>query len=80
MSLLSSILFVLDLLAAFDAANNKLLISKMVEMLISRSVLFWFISYLNDSRYQINWKGLHALFHWGPTGIGSWTFTTFLLH
>lgn len=50
MSLLNSILFVLDLLAAFDAANNKLLISKMVEMLISRSVILWFISYLDDSR------------------------------
>jgi len=62
-SLFNSVLFVLDLLAAFDAANNILLISKMVEMLISRSVLLCFISYLDDSRYQVNWKGLHALLH-----------------
>jgi hypothetical protein len=56
-SSLSSVLILLDLSAAFDTVNHKLLISTLAEMGISGTALSWFVSYLTDRSYQVSWKG-----------------------
>ncbi|KAJ8372977.1 hypothetical protein AAFF_G00272580, partial [Aldrovandia affinis] len=50
---LSSALLLLDLSAAFDIVDHRILLSSLVEMGISDSALTWFESYLADRSYQV---------------------------
>ncbi|KAJ8353124.1 hypothetical protein SKAU_G00206910, partial [Synaphobranchus kaupii] len=71
-SSLSSVLILLDLSAAFDTVNHKLLISTLAEMGISGTGHFslsWFVSYLTDRSYQVSWKGSVSAPHPLSTGV-----------
>ncbi|KAJ8369183.1 hypothetical protein SKAU_G00092110 [Synaphobranchus kaupii] len=68
-SSLSSVLILLDLSAAFDTVNHKLLISTLAEMGISGTALSWFVSYLTDRSYQVSWKGSVSAPHPLSTGV-----------
>ncbi|KAJ8349141.1 hypothetical protein SKAU_G00277300 [Synaphobranchus kaupii] len=68
-SSLSSVLILLDLSAAFDTVNHKLLISTLAEMGISGTALSWFVWYLIGRSYQVSWKGSISAPHPLSTGV-----------
>ncbi|KAJ8414324.1 hypothetical protein AAFF_G00051940 [Aldrovandia affinis] len=65
---LSSVLL-LDLSAAFDTVDHRILLSSLVEMEISGSALTWFESYLADRSYQVAWRGSLSSPHTLSTGV-----------
>ncbi|KAI4883189.1 hypothetical protein NFI96_029397, partial [Prochilodus magdalenae] len=54
---LSSVLILLDLSAAFDTVNHKILLSVLTNLGITGTTWKWFESYLEDRHYQVTWKG-----------------------
>ncbi|KAJ8335100.1 hypothetical protein SKAU_G00407390 [Synaphobranchus kaupii] len=68
-SSLSSVLILLDLSAAFNMVNHKLLIPTLTEIGISGTALSWFVSYLTDRSYQVSWKGSVSAPHPLSTGV-----------
>ncbi|KAI4903791.1 hypothetical protein NFI96_028861 [Prochilodus magdalenae] len=54
---LSSVLILLDLSAAFDTVNHKILLSVLTDFGITGTAWKWFESYLEDRRYQVAWNG-----------------------
>ncbi|KAJ8353048.1 hypothetical protein AAFF_G00115190 [Aldrovandia affinis] len=66
---LSSVLLLLDLSAAFDTVDHRILLSSLVEMGISGSALTWFESYLADRSYQVAWRGSLSSPHTLSTGV-----------
>ena len=54
---LSSVFILLDLSAAFDTVNHRILLSSLSKMGVSGSALAWLTSYLNDRSYQVSWRG-----------------------
>ncbi|XP_064191712.1 dual specificity mitogen-activated protein kinase kinase 5 isoform X2 [Anguilla rostrata] len=68
-SRLSSVLILLDLSAAFDTVNHKILLSTLAGMGIAGTALSWFASYLADRTYQVTWKGSASASHPLVTGV-----------
>ncbi|KAJ8391889.1 hypothetical protein AAFF_G00083600, partial [Aldrovandia affinis] len=66
---LSSALLLLDLSAAFDTVDHRILLSSLVKMGISGSALTWFESYLADRSYQVAWRGSLSSPHTLSTGV-----------
>ncbi|KAI4893115.1 hypothetical protein NFI96_020622 [Prochilodus magdalenae] len=54
---LSSVLILLDLSAAFDTANHKILLSVLTDLGITGTAWKWFESYLEDRHFQVAWNG-----------------------
>ena len=54
----SAVLILLDLSAAFDTVNHRLLLDGLAKLGITGTALKWFNSYLSDRTYQVSWKGL----------------------
>ncbi|KAI4880757.1 hypothetical protein NFI96_025941, partial [Prochilodus magdalenae] len=54
---LSSVLILLDLSAAFDTVNHKILLSVLTDLGITGTAWKWFESYLEDRHYQVTWNG-----------------------
>ncbi|KAI4893312.1 hypothetical protein NFI96_034410 [Prochilodus magdalenae] len=54
---LSSVLILLDLSAAFDTVNHKILLSVLTDLGIAGTAWKWFESYLEDRHYQVTWNG-----------------------
>ncbi|KAI4903582.1 hypothetical protein NFI96_001005 [Prochilodus magdalenae] len=54
---LSSVLILLDLSAAFDTVNHKILLSVLTDLGITGTAWKWFKSYLEDRHYQVTWNG-----------------------
>ncbi|KAI4895171.1 hypothetical protein NFI96_005324, partial [Prochilodus magdalenae] len=54
---LSSVLILLDLSAAFDTVNHKILLSVLTNLGITSTAWKWFESYLEDRHYQVAWNG-----------------------
>ncbi|KAI4903230.1 hypothetical protein NFI96_026082 [Prochilodus magdalenae] len=50
---LPSVLILLDLSAAFDAVNHKILLSVLTDLRITGTAWKWFESYLEDRHYQV---------------------------
>ncbi|KAJ8402751.1 hypothetical protein AAFF_G00364230 [Aldrovandia affinis] len=69
---LSSVLLLLDLSAAFDTVDHRILLSSLVKMGISGSALTWLESYLADRSYQVAWRGSLSSPHTLSTGVPQW--------
>ncbi|KAI4902791.1 hypothetical protein NFI96_011169, partial [Prochilodus magdalenae] len=54
---LSSVLILLDLSAAFDTVNHKILLSVLTDLGITGTAWKWFEFYLEDRHYQVTWNG-----------------------
>ncbi|KAI4875881.1 hypothetical protein NFI96_009458 [Prochilodus magdalenae] len=54
---LSSVLILLDLSAAFNTVNHKILLSVLTDLGITGTAWKWFESYLEDRHYQVTWNG-----------------------
>ncbi|KAI4887527.1 hypothetical protein NFI96_002427, partial [Prochilodus magdalenae] len=54
---LSSVLILLDLSAAFDTVNHKILLSVLTDLGITSTAWKRFESYLEDRHYQVAWNG-----------------------
>ncbi|KAI4879259.1 hypothetical protein NFI96_003947 [Prochilodus magdalenae] len=57
---LSSVLILLDLSAAFDTVNHKILLSVLTNLGITGTAWKWFKSYLEDRHYQVTWNGFSS--------------------
>ncbi|KAJ8402663.1 hypothetical protein AAFF_G00367460, partial [Aldrovandia affinis] len=66
---LSSVLLLLNLSAAFDTVDHRILLSSLDEMGISGSASTWFESYLADRSYQVAWRGSLSSPHTLSTGV-----------
>uniref|UniRef100_A0AAY4D7U5 Reverse transcriptase domain-containing protein n=1 Tax=Denticeps clupeoides TaxID=299321 RepID=A0AAY4D7U5_9TELE len=66
---LSSVLILLDLSAAFDTVNHKILLSIPKRLGIRGSAWQWFASYLDERSYQVTWKGSTSTSRRLSTGV-----------
>uniref|UniRef100_A0A8C9U3F4 Reverse transcriptase domain-containing protein n=1 Tax=Scleropages formosus TaxID=113540 RepID=A0A8C9U3F4_SCLFO len=57
---LSLVLILLDLSAAFDIVNHRILLSSLNQLGIKGAALRWFESYLSDRSYQVVWRSSHS--------------------
>ncbi|XP_076155180.1 uncharacterized protein LOC143138640 [Alosa pseudoharengus] len=65
----SSVLILLDLSAAFDTVNHRILLSILANMGISGSALSWFESYLTGRSFNVSWLGQLSAPHHLTTGV-----------
>ncbi|KAK3528895.1 hypothetical protein QTP70_012072 [Hemibagrus guttatus] len=66
---LSSVLILLNLSAAFDTVNHRILLSTLRSLGICGTAWEWFASYLDGRSYQVTWKGLTSAPHRLSTGV-----------
>ncbi len=65
----SSILILLDLSAAFDTVNHKILLSTLSSLDITGIPLHWFESYLTGRSLKVAWGGKESRAHQLVTGV-----------
>src|SRR4029434_1706216 len=65
----SSALILLDLSAAFDTVNHRILLSKLSSMGISGKAHSWFESYLTGRSFNVSWQGQLSVPHHLTTGV-----------
>lgn len=65
----SSVLILLDLSAAFDTVNHRILLSTLSNMGISGLALSWFESYLTGRSFSVSWLGQSSTSHHLTTGV-----------
>ncbi|KAI4889608.1 hypothetical protein NFI96_014629 [Prochilodus magdalenae] len=66
---LSSVLILLNLSAAFDTVNHKILLSVLTDLGITGTAWKWFESYLEDRHYQVTWNGSTSALCGLSTGV-----------
>ncbi|KAK3554850.1 hypothetical protein QTP86_000966 [Hemibagrus guttatus] len=66
---LSSVLFLLELSAAFDTVNHKTLLSTLSSLGICGTAWEWFASHMDGRSYQVTWKGLTSAPRRLSTGV-----------
>ena len=66
---LSSVLILLDLSAAFDTVNHKILLRILTAMGITGVVHSWFNSYLSGRTFSVSWQGKLSTTHTLSTGV-----------
>ena len=65
----SSVLILLDLLAAFDTVNHCILLSILSSMGITGRAHSWFESYLTGWLFKVSWLGHTSAVHHLATGV-----------
>src|SRR4029434_10524606 len=65
----SSALVLLDLSAAFDTVNHRILLSILSSMSISGKAHSWFESYLTGRSFNVSWQGQLSVPHRLTTGV-----------
>ena len=65
----SSALVLLDLSAAFDTVNHRILLSILSSMGISGNAHSWFESYLTGRSFNMSWQGQLSVPHLLTTGV-----------
>ena len=66
---LSSVLILLDLSAAFDTVNHKILLRILTSMGITGAVHSWFNSYLTGRSFKVSWQGKLSSNYTLTTGV-----------
>ncbi|KAL2088635.1 hypothetical protein ACEWY4_015534 [Coilia grayii] len=66
---LSSVLILLDLSAAFDTVNHKILLRILTSMGITGAVHSWFNSYLTGQSFKVSWQGKLSSNYTLTTGV-----------
>ena len=80
---LSSVLFLLDLSAAFNTVNHQILLSTLEGMGVSGSALSLFASYLTGRSYQVTLRrsvSTTQAHHWGSASLGAGPSSLLFLH
>src|SRR4029434_1246885 len=65
----SSALVLLDLSAAFDTVNHRIVLSILSSMCISGNAHSWFESYLTGRSFNVSWQGQLSVPHLLTTGV-----------
>lgn len=68
-----SVLVLLDLSVPFDAVDHSIY-QLAYNVGLSKVVLSWLRSYLQDRSFYVSMANLNAIYLWCPSGVNSWTF------